>query len=187
MTTNPGKFREVAALLEPLGIRTVWKRRALPEPQATTLEEVVQAKLRALPRTSGWTLVEDSGLFMRGIRGFPGVYSAYAYETIGLEGLLRLLEGKERAADFRTVAGLRHGRLEYLLAGHCPGLIADAPRGTGGFGFDPIFIPEGRSETFAQMPLADKNELSHRARAIRAAGAMLIRESRRAPRTSASR
>ena len=176
VSSNPGKFREVRDLLAPFGLHTRWVRRTLPEPQADRLETVVRSKLAALPDDGRTYLVEDSGLFLEGLHGFPGVYSAYVYRTIGLAGLLRLLEGRSRNAVFRTVAGVRLGGRSWCVSGLSRGTIAPSLRGRGGFGYDPIFVPEGSARTFAEMPGPEKNRRSHRGAAIRRAGARLARE-----------
>ena len=173
VSTNPGKFREVAAVLRPYGVRTRWKRRTLPEPQAETLEEVVGAKLDAVRDLSGVVLVEDSGLFIPSLAGFPGVYSAHNLKTWKFAPILELLRGRSRRAYFRTVAGLQRGRRRALFSGEVLGAIADRPRGRQGFGYDPIFVPKGWDRTFAQAPAEAKNETSHRARALRKVGEAL--------------
>jgi len=176
-TTNPGKFREATELLAPFGVRLLWSRRPLVEVQADRLEEVVRAKLGSLPVRGGWDLVEDSGLFLPGLGGFPGVYSSYIYRIWGLDPILELLRRRPRAAVFRTVAGLRRGRVTRLFSGECPGEIVPRARGTGGFGFDPVFRPKGDSRTFAEMTTAEKNRFSHRARALAKAGRFLAKVS----------
>jgi XTP/dITP diphosphohydrolase len=173
VSTNGGKYREVRAVLREYGVAANWSRQSLPEMQSAGLEEVVREKLEEIRRVRGYGLVEDSGLFLPGLRGFPGVYSAYVYDTIGLEGVLRLLRGRSRKAVFQTVAGLRHGGRRWFFVGRCRGRIADRERGSGGFGYDPIFIPENTGRTFAEMTFAEKNQRSHRARAIRKVGEFL--------------
>ena len=173
VSTNPGKFREVQNLLTPFGVRTRWRRRTLPEPQAETLEEVVVAKLAAVRDLPGYVLVEDSGLFIPSLRGFPGVYSAHFLKTWKFGPLLELLRLRDRRAYFRTVAGLKRGHRKWTFVGEVQGRIAERPRGRQGFGYDPIFIPEGGFRTFGEIPAAEKNELSHRALAIRQVGELL--------------
>jgi XTP/dITP diphosphohydrolase len=158
VTSNPGKFQEVRALLAPFGISVRWSRARLPELQADTLEEVVRGKLAEVPRSAMPIVVEDSGLFVESLDGFPGVYSAYAFRTIGPRGLIRLVGPGKRRASFQTVAGLRWGRTERLYRGACLGRLSSAPRGTQGFGFDPIFVPEGEHRTFGEMDLPTKFE-----------------------------
>jgi XTP/dITP diphosphohydrolase len=166
-TSNRGKVDEVRAALRPQGWNVVQGTRKLSEPQADDLREVALAKLEQIPRRSGAVIVEDAGLFIRSLGGFPGVFSAYARSTLGLEGILRLVRGKDRAAQFRAVIAFRCGREERLFVGVARGTIASAPRGQGGFGFDPIFIPLSSRRTFAEMSPGEKLRLSHRGKAVR--------------------
>jgi XTP/dITP diphosphohydrolase len=173
VSTNGGKFREVKAILDEYGVRTSWSRRSLPELQADRLETVVKAKLEAAARFGPRVIVEDSGLFVPALRGFPGVYSSYALATIGLDGLLRLVNGRKREASFRTVAGLAIRNRTWTRSGKCHGRLADRPLGRNGFGYDPIFIPDGETQTFGQLEAAEKNLRSHRAKAIHSIGRLL--------------
>jgi XTP/dITP diphosphohydrolase len=166
VTSNSAKLSEVEAYLGAAGIPVQAVLRRLPEPQADELEPVVQAKLEATRDLRGTVLVEDSGLFVDALKGFPGPYSSYAYRTLGLGGLLLLLHDRPRTARFRTVVGLRHDGRSALLAGEVEGTIAAAPRGTNGFAFDPLFEPGAGPRTFAEMSLEEKNAHSHRARAL---------------------
>ncbi len=175
VTTNPGKYREVRELLRPYGIRVRWKRRTLPEPQAAELEEVVRSKLGAVRDVAGYVLVEDSGLFIPSLQGFPGVYSAHFYALWRFGPILELLKRRDRKASFRAVAGLRRGRRTWLFPGEVRGRIASRPAGAHGFGYDPIFIPEGETRTFVQISAAAKIERSHRSQALHAVGRMLAR------------
>jgi XTP/dITP diphosphohydrolase len=175
VTSNEGKFREVRALLAPFGIRTVRVRRTLPEPQADGLARVVRAKLEALPPHRTPTIVEDSGLFIHALNGFPGVYSAHVYRIWGFGPLLELLRRRPRRAVFRTVAGVRRDGETRLFTGECDGRIALRAKGSGGFGFDPIFVPGGMGRTFAELPPSEKNLRSHRARAFRKVGRYLTK------------
>lgn len=168
-TSNGGKVREIRALLSPLGYRVAWAKGNLPEVQADRLEEVAFSKLMAVPKAKGFVMVEDSGLFVPSLGGFPGVYSAFVLRTIGLEGLLRLVEGRGRAAHFQTVIGMREGTHAHFFHGRVEGQLAEAPRGNEGFGFDPIFVPDGDDpRTFAERSPQEKNRLSHRGRALQA-------------------
>jgi XTP/dITP diphosphohydrolase len=173
VSTNAGKFHEVRSILEGYGVTVRWSRRELPEIQADDLESVVGAKLKAAALREPRVLVEDSGLFIPALGGFPGVYSAYALDTIGLGGVLQLLQGRSRRAAFRTVAGLSLGSRRWIRAGTVQGRIAKRPRGTHGFGYDPIFIPNDESRTFGQLETAEKNRRSHRAQAIHRIGRLI--------------
>ncbi|MFQ5837163.1 MAG: non-canonical purine NTP pyrophosphatase [Thermoplasmata archaeon] len=155
-------------MLRERGLRVEQLKVHYPEVQADTLREVVVSALDWLsPRYGDDLLVDDSGLFISSLRGFPGVYSSYVYRTIGCGGILKLVRGSEdREAVFEARFGLLSGGKTLVFEGRCPGIISEEERGRGGFGFDPVFIPEGHSKTFAEMSLAEKNALSHRGRAV---------------------
>lgn len=175
VTGNAGKIAELRALAEPLGFAVAQDKRGYPEVQADTLAEVCSAGADHLLATglAPPFLLEDSGLFVGALRGFPGVYSRHTLDTIGCAGILRLMRDVElesRGAAFQThllyvdAAGRRHA-----FEGTCRGRIAERPAGTGGFGFDPVFLPDGGAgRTFAEMGADDKNRLSHRGQAVRA-------------------
>ncbi|RLF29293.1 MAG: non-canonical purine NTP pyrophosphatase, RdgB/HAM1 family [Thermoplasmata archaeon] len=165
-TSNHGKFREATELLARYGIELEMEPVKGIEIQSGDLERI--AVVSAL--TSGARepfFVEDAGLFIDHLGGFPGPYSSYALSTIGCEGILRLMEGvTDRRARFVSVVVLVDGGIR-VFRGVAEGRIATEMRGEGGFGFDPIFIPEGVDRTFAEMGVGEKNEFSHRARALR--------------------
>ena len=173
VSTNPGKFREVRDVLRPYGLRVRWARRDLPEPQADSLEAVVASKLDAVRGFPGSVIVEDSGLFIPSLGGFPGVYSAHFLRQWRFGPIFELLRRRSRRAYFRTVAGLQRGEKRWLFVGEVRGRIAHRAAGRGGFGYDPIFVPDGWTRTFAQGTAAEKNAISHRARAIRQVGETL--------------
>ncbi len=123
--------------------------------------------------TKHWALSDDSGLEVNALGGAPGVYSArYAGEpsdtVANNRKLLQELEGKaDRSAQFRCVIALSEpsGRAQYV-EGTCTGHIVEEERGTNGFGYDPLFVPTGYTETFAELSSEEKNQLSHRGRAL---------------------
>jgi len=170
VTSNAGKVHELAAVLEPLGHEVTQRELGYPEVQAPTLEAVVEFGLEWLAQhhPDEALLIDDAGLFVDALGGFPGVYSRHAWDTIGPAGVLALLgNGEERSAEFRCVLGLLlPDGGHQLFHGSCRGSVTRAPRGDGGFGYDPIFIPEGGEQTFAELPLAEKNGVSHRGRAL---------------------
>jgi len=167
VTSNAGKFQEVREMLKADGVDLEWVRRAYPEIQADSLEEVVRhAGKEIRGELKRPFMIDDSGLFVPELRGFPGVYSSYVYRTLGCKGILDLLRGSRlRLATFECRLFLHDGKNDHLFTGSCPGEIAEQERGAGGFGFDPVFIPEGDERTFAEMSPKDKNEVSHRGRA----------------------
>ncbi len=154
----------------PVGVEVARVDRRYPEVQADRLDDVLAfAADRLAAEVEPPWLIDDSGLFVEALHGFPGVYSSYVYRTIGPPGVLRLLRGAgDRAARFVTAFLYHDGRTVHGFRGVCGGRIARAERGSGGFGFDPIFIPAGSRKTFGEMPLEEKNRVSHRARAARA-------------------
>lgn len=169
LTGNKGKLQEFRHELARIGVEVRQLTAEIDEVQADTLQEVVGHCLRqADGQGLGDVVLDDSGLFVEALNGFPGVYSAYAQKTLGCEGLLRLLDGRaDRHARFDSCIGASVGGEHIVVTGTIHGTIASAMKGEGGFGFDPIFIPEGKNSTFAQMEMGEKNSISHRGRAIR--------------------
>jgi XTP/dITP diphosphohydrolase len=163
--------REFATELARLGVEVDHTNLGYREVQADTLEEVVRHGMEELRRREMEDfIIDDSGLFVRALGGFPGVYSAYALRTLGCGGLLKLMNGEEeRRASFRCCIGCWSRELgEIVVEAEAPGVIGLSEKGEEGFGFDPIFLPEGRKLTYAQLPLDEKNVISHRGKAIRA-------------------
>ncbi len=164
VTHNRYKYEEMKRLVPQLEMVDL----EYPEIQADSLEEVVDFALDYLAKQiKGNFIVDDSGLFINALNDFPGVYSAYVHKTIGNEGILKLMQGiNNRRAYFKTVIGLRFEGMNYKLVGICHGYIATEERGNNGFGYDPIFIPENHSRTFAEMSTEEKNKISHRGKAM---------------------
>jgi XTP/dITP diphosphohydrolase len=181
---NPGKVAELRALLAPRGVAVTSSRELdLPEPVEDGLTYAANARLKAhhAVRASGMpALADDSGLVVPGLAGAPGVRSArwagperdFALAMARVrDALIRRygsLETADRRAAFVAVLCLAwpDGH-EELARGQVEGELVDPPRGTGGFGYDPMFVPEGGARTFAEMAPAEKQTLSHRARALR--------------------
>ncbi|KAA9338529.1 RdgB/HAM1 family non-canonical purine NTP pyrophosphatase [Hymenobacter busanensis] len=178
-SNNAHKLDEIRPLLpagiELLSLADIGCQEELPETQ-DTLEGNARQKARYVwDHYATPCFADDTGLEVAALNGAPGVYSArYAGPQRDAADniqklLLELQNQTDRAAQFRTVVALVLSETEeHLFAGSVPGLITEAPRGSGGFGYDPVFVPtEGDGRSFAEMPLADKNELSHRARAVK--------------------
>lgn len=179
-TLNPDKLREIEALLPPdlvefVGLGELEGAVAPPE-DGSTLEENALAKARAAVAFSGLpAIADDTGLEVDALGGEPGVRSArYAGEGGGYEANVRKLlerlagfEAARRSARFRTVCiACLPGRPPIVAEGVLEGRITMAPRGTGGFGYDPVFEVAGMGRTLAELPFEEKNALSHRAAAI---------------------
>lgn len=180
-TRNPHKLAEIRAILDLPGVRLVPAEEVagLPEvdEDGATLEANAIKKARTLARVSGlWAIADDTGLEVAALAGAPGVYSArYAGEQATYADnnrkLLAALDGvADRRARFRTAVALADpaGRHRWV-EGACTGVIVHAPRGDQGFGYDPLFLPDGSNRTFAEMDAPAKNAVSHRARAFLAA------------------
>lgn len=159
ITQNQRKVEEFRAKAEPFRVKINHIDASYPELQADTLEEVVNYAL-AYCRTTFPPpfIIEDSGLFIDRLHGFPGPYSSYVYKTIGIDGLLKLAE-EGTPARFESVIGCYYYGDIMLFTGSVEGAIVN-PRGSGGFGFDPIFEYERR--TFGEMTIDEKSAYSHR-------------------------
>ncbi len=169
-TENRNKLREAQAILTNFGIRARWLKRAKVEIQSSDLEKISSFAANNISRThKGMVVVEDSGLFVEALGGFPGPFSAYVQRTIGPSGILRLLGQKEkRGAYFQaSIAASESGCARGVFTGTVRGRISRTERGDNGFGFDPIFIPEGRRMTFGEMGDSQKNSQSHRSKVYR--------------------
>jgi XTP/dITP diphosphohydrolase len=171
VTSNDGKFREISQQMKEHSYELEHIKTTYPEIQADTLDETIIPGLRWLmERYSRPIMIDDSGLFIDSLKGFPGVYSAYVFKTLGCDGILRLMDSvKDRSARFECCIGfMMPGGNPLLVKGTSRGSISSRKAGTGGFGYDPVFIPEGYSKTFAQLEIPEKNKISHRGRAIEA-------------------
>lgn len=167
VTSNRHKFREVEIIFNRHSRQLQWKEMKYEEIQADTTEEVSLnscEKLRG--RIEGDFFIEDTGLFIDHLNGFPGVYSSYVEKTIGNEGILKLLAESPREGNFKTVITASLGGEIMQFKGILRGSISLEPRGKEGFGYDPIFVPEGEKETLSEMSSEMKSTLSHRYKAV---------------------
>jgi len=170
VTGNRHKLEEAGRILSPHGISLEMAGCEKLEIQAGTLEEVASFAAKVAAREIGApVLVEDSGLFIDALGGFPGPYSSYAFKTIGCRGVLRLMNGaSDRGASFRcAVAYCAAGAEPRGFTGVSGGSIANDMTGSRGFGFDPIFIGRGCRLTYAELDAESKCRVSHRGEAFR--------------------
>jgi len=168
-TKNVHKYLEAREILSEYGLEVERLAVSKVEIQSESLEEIARFAVESI-EASGAVFVEDAGLFVEALKGFPGPYSSYVYSTIGCRGLLKLMEGvRNRKAYFESAVALKlpDGRI-LSFEGFVEGVIAEEERGKEGFGFDPVFVPEGQDRTFAEMDRAEKCRISHRGRALRA-------------------
>lgn len=176
-TNNQHKLQEIREILSPefeiVSLKEIGCHEDIPE-TGNTLEENALQKARYISeRYHISCFADDTGLEVEALGGAPGIYSArYAGgeghdSEANMRKLLSEMEGKEnRRARFRTAICLIESGKEYLFEGIVQGNIIEARRGTAGFGYDPVFQPEGYAETFAEMGNEEKNKISHRARAV---------------------
>lgn len=170
VTGNSHKVSEAEKQLALCGLTVVQKDLGYPEIQADTLEDVAVEGIRwCMEKLKKPCFIEDAGLLIGALGGFPGPYSKYVHETIGNKGILSLMAGvSERNAVFRSVIAYHDGRQSHLFIGETLGHISTSLAGSHGFGYDPLFVPTGYDLTFAQMETHMKNELSHRGKSLRA-------------------
>jgi len=173
ITGNRFKFLEAEIVAKEYGFTLTLLSYPKLEIQATDLRKIVLFSLAELigRLDNRPIVVEDSGLFIEALKGFPGPYSSYVYKSIGCKGILKLLKDvpPPRRATFRSCVAYHDGSGNILITeGICEGFISTDERGKGGFGFDPIFMPKGSGgRTFAEMSPNEKNRYSHRAKAFR--------------------
>lgn len=175
-TNNNNKVKEIRSLLgdsfEIITLQEAGIDIDIPEPH-NTLEDNAREKSETIYRMTGKNCFsEDTGLEVLALQGAPGVLSArYAGEQKSADDnitkLLQELQGQaDRRASFRTVISLILDGREYQFEGICPGRILEERKGGKGFGYDPVFVPDGASQTFAEMDMDGKNSYSHRAKAF---------------------
>jgi XTP/dITP diphosphohydrolase len=165
VTSNKGKFAEAQGIFANLTQMNI----GYTEIQADSLEEVAAFGMKeVMERLNGPVMIEDAGLFVQALKGFPGVYSAYVQKTIGNAGILRLMQGLEnRQAFFKSVVAYAEPGLEpVMFSGVVNGEIGFEQRGEKGFGYDPIFYHNG--ESLGEMETDEKNKISHRGASMRA-------------------
>ena len=160
-TGNENKVREVNAIL---GVRLEQISIDLFESQGIQVEEVARKKAEdAFQQVGKPVLVEDSGLEFAAWNGLPGALMKWFLDTVGNEGILKMFAGEtNRTAVAKAAIGFFDGEKVHLFVGAVPGTIAETVRGTGGFGWDPLFIPDGHDKSFAEMTESEKNTVSMR-------------------------
>lgn len=170
ITTNNHKFNEISKMFESENLTYKLKQLNIKttEIQADSIKENASFKLNSIKLSVGGScFIEDAGFFVdKPLNGFPGVYSSYVFRTIGNQGILRLIDNfKFTKAHFMTIIALFFKPLgkDFFFEGRIDGRISETIKGSGGFGFDPIFIPdEIQNKTFAELTIKEKNLISHR-------------------------
>lgn len=174
-TSSQHKYAEARDILADFGVQLERVQVNRIEIQSDDPADIVVYSLRQLEDDDRPMVMEDAGLFLERYGGFPGPYSSYALEKLDNPGILKLMEGVEdRRASYQSAVAIRTGEDIEVFRGFVWGKISQSIKGTGGFGYDPIFIPdEGDGRTFGEMSEEEKNAISHRARAFRSLGAWL--------------
>jgi XTP/dITP diphosphohydrolase len=181
-SNNAGKIREIRSMIDHislLSLKDIGFCAEIPEPY-DSFEQNAQIKAETIHKFSGTNVfADDSGICVPALGGAPGVFSArYAGEGAGdednLQKLLAEMTTKDnRSAYYKAVICLIWNGETHYFEGVCNGRLVGEKRGTGGFGYDPIFVPDGYEQTFAELPLDIKNNISHRGKAVRAMVAFL--------------
>ncbi|RLI90223.1 MAG: non-canonical purine NTP pyrophosphatase, RdgB/HAM1 family [Candidatus Altiarchaeales archaeon] len=169
-TSNPHKVKEANFIGEKYGIEFIQIHIEYPEIRHEDVEVVAKKGVEyVFSKIKEAVIVEDTGLYIEALNGFPGAYSAFVFRKIGNSGILKLLSDvpkNERRAFFKSSVAFSDGKIVKTFNGVLQGRIAEEERGCEGFGYDPIFIPLGYEKTLAEIP-ALKAEISHRAQAFR--------------------
>jgi XTP/dITP diphosphohydrolase len=166
VSTNENKFFEVKSILSSWNISIEFTKISLVEIQSDSLEEIAREKVNtAFEKVRSPVIIEDDGLFIDSLKGFPGQYSSFVFQTIGNDGILKLLAGSaKRSAYFRSVIAFSDGITPSISEGIVEGKISSRIT-EGGWGYDPIFVPEGINLTFAELDKT-KHRYSHRKKAL---------------------
>ncbi|HIK01698.1 TPA: RdgB/HAM1 family non-canonical purine NTP pyrophosphatase [archaeon] len=168
-SSNASKFREISEIFNDVGLELEHCEIDIEELQADTFDEIaLHSARKAYEQLGKPVFVEDAGISVDSLGGFPGPFTKYVFYTIGIDGLLKLLEGvSDRKAEYISVLAYSDGNQEKVFKGSCRGSIAREYRGDGGWAWDPVFIPEGKDFTFGEN-YSSKKEYSHRAKSARA-------------------
>ncbi|WEU39725.1 MAG: XTP/dITP diphosphatase [Candidatus Odinarchaeum yellowstonii] len=176
-TGNPHKVEEAKLILKNYNVDLAHLNIQRVEIQSTDLAEIATYSLNQIVKEFKQPVfVEDTGLFINSLNGFPGPFSSYVFKTLGNKGIIKLMkEETDRRALFKTVIAFKESdkNTVKIFVGETQGFIAEETRGVG-WGYDPIFIPlEGDGRTYAEMSLEEKNMLSHRFKALKLLGESL--------------
>ena len=164
VTSNNHKFKEAETILDSFNVKINFLKYSLEEIQSGSLEIIASKKAKfAFSKFNKPLIIEDDGLFVESLNGFPGPYSSYVFDTIGNKGLLNLVK-KNKKAKFVSFITYCDAKTTRSFIGIVSGSISKSPRGKG-WGYDPIFVPDNTRKTFAE--LKNKNEFSHRYLALK--------------------
>ncbi|ADP77706.1 dITPase [Methanothermus fervidus DSM 2088] len=169
ITSNLHKVSEARKIFEENNIEMEHRNVKYYEIQGSLEEVASHAAKKLAEKLNHPVIVEDAGLFIKALNGFPGPYSSYVQKTIGNKGILKLMENiEDRQAEFKSVVGYcEPGSKPKIFVGVVKGNISTEEIGDKGFAFDPIFYPEGYKKTFGELDPEEKNRISHRGKSFR--------------------
>jgi XTP/dITP diphosphohydrolase len=175
LTRNPGKFRELEQLLDPAKYALIRDTKEIHELQTVNMDVLIRDKvLKAFKIIRHPLIVDHTGLAFDLLNGFPAGLTSVFYDKLGDDGIASLIGGSaNRNVTAITLIGYCDGRKVHSFRGEARGVVADSPRGTDGFQWDKVFIPDGFDKTYAELGLKKKNEISMRRRAFDAFAAFL--------------
>ena len=164
-SSNKNKYQEAKKILEKFEIEVGFFKCELTEIQSESIKEIAKNKvLTAFEKCKKPVIIEDDGLFINDLNGFPGPYSSYVFKTIGNKGILKLVKTKRNAKFQSIIAFCDRKKKPITFEANVNGKISKKIRGHG-WGYDPIFTPSGKSKTYAE--LSNKNKISHRYNALK--------------------
>ena len=165
VTTNKDKLAEINEIL---GTNHKVSKIDIPEIQSLDLDEVISAKAKnAYQKIKKPVLVEDISLEIKSLKGLPGPFIKFFLNTVGTEGTVKLVGKGKTDTKVTAAVAIYDGKIFKIFKGIVHGTLSPKDRGAGGFGFDKVFIPKGYGQTYAEMPTSLKNQISHRAKALR--------------------
>ncbi|MHB8361585.1 MAG: RdgB/HAM1 family non-canonical purine NTP pyrophosphatase [Thermoplasmataceae archaeon] len=167
VSSNEYKFEEIREMMKIRGIDIEWVKLKYEEIQSDSTEEISRDSCSKLKeKIHGKFFIEDTGIFIKALSGFPGPYSSYIQKTIGNKGIIDLMVNLPREATFVTVISYWNGTNILQFKGETDGIVADAISQGRAFGYDPIFIPKGKDMTMSLLSLEEKNKVSQRGKAM---------------------
>jgi XTP/dITP diphosphohydrolase len=168
VTQNKHKLKELTPLFNKYEVEFETTSIEKHEIRSENIEEIAQVAAKtAFEALQKPVVVDDTGFFVDALNGFPGSYAGIVLKMIGYDGILRLMtDNEERTSTFKTAVGYFDGQHLESFVGSMSGTVAHDPAGIGGFGYDPIFIPDGFTKTYAELTLEEKVSISHRTKAF---------------------
>ncbi len=168
-SSNSNKYREIEQILSHYGVESHFVKMSLQEIQSESVHRIAKAKsTNAFEYLQKPVIIEDDGFYISSLKGFPGQYSSFVYKTLGNQGLLKLMENRtNRKAHFLSVIAYNDGQTLKMFTGKTQGMLSRLAT-DGGWGFDPIFIPENTTKTYGELSISNRKAVfSHRHKSIK--------------------